>query len=237
VKKIQFTFDELERQYREAKALGYVFMTCHEYLERKQSLPKLSVVNRVDIDVSVRKAERLLGLFERVKIKATFFVRLHASEYNPFSFENYRILKSIRDAGHEIGYHSEVVDQAAIWEEDEERCLTRDIDVLSRMLGIKIHGVASHGGMTGLNNLDFWRGRLPSEFGLAYEAYDKTESFGLFGSSMYISDSEWTRWKCYRQGILREGDRRTFSEHAHDRPPLIYLLIHPETYFDRHCYE
>ena len=31
--------------------------------------------------------------------------------------KNYRILKSIRDSGHEIGYHSEIVDQAAIWDE------------------------------------------------------------------------------------------------------------------------
>ena len=32
-------------------------------------------------------------------------------------------------------------------------------------------GVASHGGMTGLNNLDFWKDREPSDFGLTYEAY------------------------------------------------------------------
>ena len=31
----------------------------------------------------------------------------------------------------------------------------RDVDVLNRILDISIRGVASHGGMTGLNNLDF----------------------------------------------------------------------------------
>ncbi len=235
--KFQFTFDELERQYREALALGYEVLTCQDYVDRKQNLPNLTVVNRVDIDLSIKKAERLLDLFDRVKIRGTFFVRLHASEYNPFSFENYRILKSIRDAGHEIGYHSEIVDQAAIWDEDESQCLMRDLDVLNRMLCIKVRGVASHGGMTGLNNLDFWRERSPTSFGLAYEAYDRTNAFGLFDKSFYISDSEWTRWKCYHRGVLREGDRRTFGEHARDLHPLIYLLIHPETYFKRHFYE
>ena len=27
------------------------------------------------------------------------------------------------------------------------------------------------------------------------------------------------------------------AEHLDDQPPLIYLLLHPETYFDRHIYE
>ena len=233
----QFTFEKLERQYKAALDGGYEFLTCHDYFLRKTELPPLAVVNRVDIDVSVRKAERLLDIFDRLRIRASFFVRLHANEYNPFSFENYRILKAIRDSGHEIGYHSEIVDQAAIWGEDADHCLRRDIDVLNRMLDIEIKGVASHGGMTGLNNLDFWRDREPADFGLDYEAYDKGEAFGLFDSSFYISDSEWTRWKCYDKGKLCQDDRRTFSEHIKISHPLIYLLVHSDTYFDRHIYE
>jgi hypothetical protein len=233
----QFTFEKLERQYEVALDLGYEFLTCHDYLRRKTNLPPLTIVNRVDIDVSVRKAERLLDLFDRLGIKASFFVRLHANEYNPFSFENYRILKAIRDSGHEIGYHSEIVDQAAIWDEDAAVCLRRDIDVLNRMFDIDIKGVASHGGLTGLNNLDFWKDRTPAEFGLAYEAYEKSDAFGLFGAAFYISDSEWTRWKCYDCGKLMLGDHRSFGEHVKDKNVLIYLLIHPDTYFDNHIYE
>ena len=164
-----FTFANLESQYKSALELGYQFLTCAEYAERKLNLTDLKVVNRVDIDVSVKKADRLRGIFDRLGIKASFFIRLHAPEYNPFSFENYRILKGIRDSGHEIGYHSEIIDQARIWDEDEADCLRRDIDTLNRMFNIEIKGVASHGGMTGLNNLDFWSDHHPSEFGLMYE--------------------------------------------------------------------
>jgi len=232
-----FTFANIEAQYRAALDAGYKFITCIEYAERKGSLPDLTIVNRVDVDLSVKKADRLREIFNRLCIKASFFVRLHAPEYNPFSFENYRILKAIRDSGHEIGYHSEIVDQAAIWEEDAEDCLRRDIAILSRMLEIEIKGVASHGGMTGLNNLYFWREKKASDFGLIYEAYDKSPSFNLFDNSVYISDSEWVRWKCYKGGELCQGDRRSFSEHIYEKYPLICLLIHPETYFDRHFYE
>jgi hypothetical protein len=232
-----FTFKKLEEHYKVALENGYEFLTCNDYLLRKSNLSPLTIVNRVDIDISVSKAQRLMDIFNLLAIKATFFVRLHAKEYNPFSFENYKILKAIRDSGHEIGYHSEIVDQAAIWNEDASDCLNRDVDIMNRIFEIKIKGIASHGGLTGLNNLDFWKERDPREFGLLYEAYDKSESFDLFNSSFYISDSEWTRWKCYDHGTLVENDSRDLTEHIKNKYPLIYLLIHSDTYYDRHIYE
>lgn len=233
----QFTFTNLEEQYRIALDEGYQFLTCRQYFLQKDQLPEKAVVNRVDIDVSVAKADRLRDLFDRLGIKATFFVRLHAAEYNPFSFENYRILKAIKQSGHEIGYHSEIIDQAAIWNEDPALCLRRDLELMSTMLGIPITGVASHGGMTGLNNLDFWKTHAPAEFSLDYEAYDNGPAFGLFADSFYVSDSEWTRWKCYLHGELCANDRRSFGEHARSGHALMYLLIHPETYCREHPYE
>ena len=232
-----FTFQSLENQLNLAKQNGYQFITCAEFVKQKKSLNSKTIVHRVDIDASPKKAERLCYIFESLGIKATFFVRLHAAEYNPFSFENYRILKGIAAAGHEIGYHSEVVDQQAIWNEDATDCLKRDLAVLNEMLGVKVKGVASHGGLTGLNNLDFWKNRDPSDFGLSYEAYDETEAFGLFKNSFYISDSEWYRWKCYDNGELIPGDNRSLAEHLRNNHPLIYLLIHPDTYYDKHIYE
>lgn len=233
----RFTFKEFEAQYRAVLDTGYSVMTCADYAAQRNNPPALTAVNRVDIDFSVKKAGRQREIFDRLGIRATFFVRLHAPEYNPFSFENYRILKQIRDSGHEIGYHSEIIDQAEIWDEDAADCLRRDIEILNKMLGIEIAGVASHGGMTGHNNLDFWIDRSADEFGLLYEAYDETSQFNLFKQAFYISDSEWTRWKCYDRGVLRQGDHRSIAEHAASRHPLLYLLVHPDSYFDLHFYE
>lgn len=234
----RFTFANIEAELAAVLAHGYRAVTCADYIGEKAAgrLDRL-FVNRVDIDFSVTKSLRLAEIFDRLGIKGTFFVRLHAPEYNPFSFENYRCLRAIRDAGHEIGYHSEVVDQATIWEEDAAANLRRDLDVLSRMLDIEVRSVASHGGMTGLNNLDFWKDRTPAEFGLLYEAYDREPAFDLFHNSRYVSDSNWTHWKSYHDGVVREGDRRSPAEHAAEGPPVIYSLIHPDTYFDRHFYE
>jgi len=227
-----FTFDRLKAQYQAAIDQGYKIITCENYsLNKTLAGEDKILINRVDIDFSIKKAETLGKMFNDLDIKASFFVRLHAPEYNPFSFENYRIIKYLIDSGHEVGYHSEIVDQAAIWNEKSEECLIRDIDILNRMFGINIKGVASHGGMTGLNNLDFWKENRASTYGLLYEAYD------WINDCFYISDSEWTRWKCYNKGKQIAAEYRSFGEHVMDKHPLIYLLIHSDTYFDQHFYE
>lgn len=235
--KYRFTWKNLEDEYKEVIRSGYEIITCEEFVKTKTSLKDKTFVNRIDIDFSVKKVERILDVLNRVQIKGTFFVRLHAPEYNPFSFENYAILKSLIDEGHELGYHSEIVDQSIIWNEGAEACLRKDLEVLERLFEYKIKGVASHGGNTGFNNLDFWKDRKPSEFGLLYEGYDREPEFNLFQEAFYISDSEWTQWKCYDQGKLMLGDRRSPKEHLRDGHKLIYFLIHPDTYYDKHIYE
>ncbi len=234
----QFTWESIQRHYENILKAGYKIITCAEYIEYKKSSSTYNiVVNRVDIDLSVKKAERLLHIFNKLNIKASFFLRLHANEYNPFSFENYRIIKQIISSGHELAYHSEIVDQATIWDESPVDCLKRDIEVMSQMFSVKVKGIASHGGLTGLNNLDFWDNNKASDFGLLYEVYDKQKEFNLFHECFYISDSEWTRWKCYDNGKLVNGDFRNPTEHLIDNHKIIQLLIHPDTFFDNHIYE
>jgi hypothetical protein len=233
-----FTFENIEAEFREVLERGYRVITCADYVaEKKEPRKGRLVVNRVDIDVSVKKAERLATMFDGLGVPATFFLRLHATEYNPFSFENYRIVSSIARSGHELGYHSEVVDEATIWDENAEAVLRRDISVMNEMFGVSVRGVASHNGLTGLNNLDFWKERRPAEFDLLYEAYDREPSFNLFQESLYVSDSNGTSWKSYENGKLMDGDRRSLADHAREGWPVIYSLIHPETYYDRHFYE
>lgn len=234
----QFTFKNIKAEFEAVLDEGYRVITCYQYISYKKTLEKDKIlVNRVDIDYSVKKTALLVEIFNDLNIKATFFLRLHAPEYNPFSFENYRIIKHLIESGHELGYHSEVIDQSLIWNENAAECLKRDIEVINNMFGISIKGIASHGGMTGNNNLDFWKDKTATDFGLFYEAYDKQPQFNLFQESFYVSDSEWTRWKCYDKGILLNDNRSSLSEHAMQNRQILHSLIHPDTYFHNHFYE
>tara|TARA_R110001632_G_scaffold63318_2_gene151366 strand:+ start:17806 stop:18519 length:714 start_codon:yes stop_codon:yes gene_type:complete len=237
MKKYSFTWENIEKEYLECLKNEYQIITCEEYVKQKGNLTQKTIVNRIDIDFSVKKVDILLDIFDKLNIKGTFFVRLHAPEYNPFSFEGYRVLKRLLNSGHELGYHSEIVDQSIIWNENAEDCLIRDIEVLGKMFNYKVNSVASHGGNTGFNNLDFWKDKKPSDYNLLYEGYDKEPKYNLFQEAFYISDSEWTQWKCYNKGKLVENDRRSPSEHLEDNHQLIHLLIHPDTYFNNHFYE
>lgn len=234
-----FTYPNLKRQLQSAQQEGYRFFRCIDYYRQKNSnnAGGKTVVFRIDVDFSCKKLAPILEILDRLNIRATIFIRLHAPEYNPFDFENYRIIKQAVSVGHEIGYHSEVIDQSTLWDEAAEECLRRDIDIINRMFNIKIWGVASHGGMTGLNNLDFWEKNKAKDYGILYEAYDREASFNLFQEAFYISDSEWHRWKCYSAGKQIMGDYRSFEEHLRENHDLIYLLIHSDTFFARHFYE
>lgn len=234
---IRFTFDYIKKEFESVIEQGYKVIRCEDYPAYKKQPNGKVVVNRIDIDFSVKKTEKLIDIFDSLNIKGSFFLRLHAPEYNPFSFESYRILKKLINSGHELGYHAEIVDQSHIWNENAETCLLRDMAAINSFFGIQIKGVASHGGMTGYNNLDFWVDKKASDYNLLYEAYDKEPGFNLFQESFYVSDSEWVRWKCYDKGVLVNNDRRSLSEHCRDGHQVIYSLIHPDTYYSNHVYE
>ncbi len=233
----KMTFQGLRDDFQAVIREGYTVITCRQFCAKRAALPPRTVVNRVDVDFSLLKARRLLDIFAELEIKATFFVRLHAPEYNPLSFENYLIIRAMVEAGHELGLHAELMDQQAIWGEPADNCLKRDLAVMREAFGVDVVGVASHRGLTPWNNLDFWQQHQAGDFGLLYEAYDNSPAFNLFGTSRYVSDSEWTQWKSYQNGVLVPGDRRTLGEHAQSGPPLLYSLIHSDTYYERHPYE
>lgn len=231
--KNNFTLKHYKEIFQSAIDHDYQIITCNDFFTNNYSKDRKILVNRVDIDVDCKKAKKISDILNELNIKATFFVRLHAKEYNPYDFENYLCLKSIKNSGHEIGLHSEIVDCNRIWNESTTACLLTDIKILSLMFDIKINGVASHGGITIFNNLDFWTYNDATKYKLIYEAYD----FNLFNYSFYVSDGQIKSWKCYKNGILQPGDDRCICEHIKNDHKIIYLLTHPMSYYERHIYE
>lgn len=239
---MKFTFEYIENQYEQILGYGYTLVSCQQAVSKLRTTPPVqqratgeekTLVNRVDVDISVKKALRLGLMFEKLNVPATFFFRLHANEYNLLSFENVQIVRELAAMGFEIGYHSEVIDCSTIWGVDAQEVLEMDLQILELACGKIISGVSSHGGLTGLNNQDHFRPYAVANPAIEYEAYDPV----LFDAGVYVSDSEWTNWKSYRNGIRVADDFSNPADYASRGTPLIYMLIHPETYFDRHIYE
>jgi len=223
--KCEFTFKHLKEIYKKALDLDYKICTLREYFTSNSTSEKI-LINRVDIDMNIIKAKKTAEIFNELGIHGTFFVRLHAQEYNPFSFESKRIFKYIRSVGNEVGLHHECVDVEKYWKQNSDMLMKFDLDLLEKILGTDVYGVAAHNGNTGYNNLDIWKNTNTNNFGLVYEAYNEQ----LWNKCVYVSDSMWTYWKIYKKGGLINNDHRCLCEHLEDKHKLLYVLIHPEAY-------
>jgi len=230
----KFTFDYYQKIFEVAQRYEYQILTLRDYFKGNYDSSLKVLINRIDVDFNVNKARTIGEIFQRQKIAGSFFFRLHAPEYNLFAFENVNTLRVLIENGNEIGLHTELEDMKQICQLSPKELLRKEIAIFESFYDIKLSGTAAHGGMTGFNNLDFWKNSSPSEFGLLYEGYDQN----LWEKSRYISDSEWTRWKAYQRGELIENDRRSPIEHIEqESPQLIYLLTHADGYYFKHFYE
>jgi hypothetical protein len=222
--------NELENSLHVAKRANYMFTNCYQYYQEKRKYDsKKFIVFRVDVDYDLEAAPLLLDVFRKFGIKATFFLRMYANEYNVFSKKSEKIISLIKSEMHEIGVHTELMDIKKIYSIKSDQVLKDDIKKLEEFYNIKIFGSACHRERDGENNLLFWQENSSKKFNLKYEAYDQEKEFGLFHNSFYISDSEWHNWKNYENGKKVESNYN-LTQAIYQEKKRIYLLVHTDTF-------
>ncbi|MGC8839499.1 MAG: hypothetical protein ACP5UM_13935 [Anaerolineae bacterium] len=204
-----FTFQHYAEIIAEAVGLGYRFLRFRDVDREVQGRVLLM---RHDIDLLPRNALRFAEIEAKFGVRATYFVRLHGRYYNPFDLETYRVLKAIRDQGHEIGLHYEP-EFAALVGESARDLLRREKAALEAILEVEIVSAAMH-------NPSLSRDALGPEdlaaVGIHREAYHAPFSTEF----KYLSDSG-ARW--------REGCVCGFL----GREERLHVLIHPFWWFER----
>jgi len=185
----------------------------HEFAQSKDRIKPAQkiIVMRHDIDQKVTLARNFASIEEELGIRATYFVRLHA-DYNPFSVQNYAILKEIIGQGHEIGLHYEG-GFSMLFRESQSQSFERDLGLLEKMIRRKVHGFSFHEPRRS-------KCSTPSAYlkkeGI-YDAYSNT----FMGGLKYISDSS-ANW--------REGCMCNFVKSG---SPRLYILTHPFWWFNK----
>ncbi|MBC7222867.1 MAG: hypothetical protein H5T59_01085 [Anaerolineae bacterium] len=204
-----FTFQHYAGIIAEAVGQGYRFL---RFRDVEQAEGGRVLVMRHDIDLLPRNALRFAEIEAGFGVRATYFVRLHAQHYNPFDLETYRMLKAIRDQGHEIGLHYEP-EFAALVGEGARDLLRREKAALEAILEVEVVSAAAH-------NPSLSRESLALEdlaaVGIRHEAYHPPFSTEF----KYLSDSG-ARW--------REGCVCGFL----GREERLHVLIHPFWWFER----
>ena len=230
----EFTLSYYNKIFQKALDDDYHIITLKEFFCDEYNKSQHILVNRIDVDIKIERLNYIYDIFKALEIKASIYLRLHSPTYNLLSFGNIAIIKKLISIGCEIGLHTELEDAAGYCSIERKELLRQEIKLFEAIFGVKIYGTASHGDMTHFNNLDFWKTHSAEEFQLLYEAYDEK----LWRHCRYVSDSEWTRWKSYENGILIKNDRRTPIEHMDDdKPKVLHLLTHPESWYKSYIHE
>lgn len=211
-----FKFKHYKEILNNATRSGYSFTALQDFDNNRNKTPL--IILRHDIDFAPVRALEFAKIENELGIKSTFFVRLHAKQYNPFNFRVFAALKEIAELGHEIGLHSEVLDFAEAVGEDKQRAFNQEQEVFKTLFEKGKFGVSPHSDFTGANNLDFCAELASKNSNILYNAYDAK----FTDSCRYISDSlgKWKGGQCVCR-LIGEEDR-------------IYLLIHPVYWYNQH---
>ncbi len=169
------------------------------------------ILMRHDEDLSLPAAYNLARIEADLGIKATYFVRLHAKNYNLLSQESYSSVHKIIEMGHEIGFHYELHAHPTLLLR-EEKIFVHSKALLESLLDTEITGISYHEPARFMDKDD--NRELPP--GIQYEAYEER----FMDNYKYISDSS-AHWRegCMCQHIGKEE--------------RLYILTHGFWWFDK----
>ena len=98
---------------------------------------------RHDVDFSPVAAHKI-GLQEAsIGVRSSFFIRLHAPNYNALAVDNLRIWMALFDLGHTIGLHFEP-ELGPTWAGNDNERLRRELRLLRGALGYDIGEISVH---------------------------------------------------------------------------------------------
>ena len=165
-----------------------------------KSLLEKQVVMVHDVDHKIEFCEKFSKIEKSVGIKSTYFLRLHAQNYNMLSFSSIKNAEDILKNGHEIGLHYE---PGFIKSGDYESHIKEEMNILSKILDYEVTTFNIHE-----------PARTGVDLGQVLESKNRCYNSDFFKSFKYLSDSS-CRW--------REG---CFSEHVNKWDKLL-VLTHP----------
>ena len=112
------------------------------------------VLLRHDIDISLQSAVKMARFEHSMGVKATYFIRLNSTFYNPFSQHEFPLLQEIINLGHDIGLHFDpsFYQNAGL---DLLEGVRREKNALGSMLGQEVNAISQHRPFSlGIKNLE-----------------------------------------------------------------------------------
>lgn len=139
---MQFTYESYVAMLKELNMKGYHFKSYNNWRETD-----CSVILRHDVDYSLEKAV-LLSEVEKSAfpegVQATYFILVSTNFYNIHSRTSRNQIRQIIDNGGIIGLHFDETQYDMADEQEMQKCVREEADILSAVVGAKIEAVSTH---------------------------------------------------------------------------------------------
>ena len=224
--RLDFTYQKYSDLCQSALKSGFTVLTVSSYIKNVDD--KRVLVIRHDVDNFPRRALRLAKLEHSLGIHSTYYFRKHL-------FSNPKIIKSVAEMGHEIGYHYESLDEAKGNYEAAIDLFRLGLEQLRQIA--KVETICMHGNsFTKWLNRDLWNKYDFHQFDLVGEAYLSVKNIYYFSDTGHSWDTS-RKFKDLLPSALPEQVQNVraivttnnlieFIESGEQ--PRIYLTAHPE---------
>lgn len=158
-----FTHAKYKKLCETLLSSAYQPCTVYGYLSGSEERGRRTAILRHDIDRKIGNARRMAELEAKLGIAATYYFRY------PATFDT-AIISRIRDLGHEIGYHYEVLSKTRGDFELAIDLFTRELAEFEAICDV--HTICMHGcPLSRFDNRDLWSRYDYHDFGITGEAY------------------------------------------------------------------
>lgn len=223
-----FTIKILVELYNSLQKNNYEITNLCEFLKRDKC--RKVCILRHDIDRGINEALTLARIENKLGISASYYFRY------PKTFRKI-IIKEIKDLGHEVGYHYEVLAKAKGNYEKAIELFKKELGEFNKIFPIRT--ICAHGSpLSKWNNRKLWDKYNFNDFGIIDEAYLSVN----FNEVMYLSDTgrTWDKDK----GNIKDKVNTKFNYRFNNTyeiiaaiketnlPDKIMLNIHPNRWHD-----
>jgi len=145
------------------KAISNSELSPTNVLAYIESHPQRCIIFRHDVDREPEKALKMAELEYKYEISSTYYFRLVSNVFIP------KIMAEVKDMGHEIGYHYEVLDKAKGDFESAIRLFSEEIKDFEKY---DVKTICMHGNpLSKWTNKDLWDEYSFEDFGIIGEPY------------------------------------------------------------------
>ena len=192
-----FTLEKYRELCKTLLDCGYSTRTIHDYLmqcESKSELNPAIAILRHDVDRKPYNSLKMAGLENSLGICSTYYFRY------PYTFKP-EIMRKIRDLGHEVGYHYEVLAKANGDTEKAIHLFEQELVAMREVCDIKT--ICMHGSpLSRYDNRDLWKHYDFRNFGVESEAYLSFQDVGLQYLHGHRAELEWEAFGAGRDAGL-----------------------------------